>query len=920
MLYLTLSLRHMFRHWRLNIPILLVMVMGSAFASGLPMLASMIAGGALSQSLLDATVPKRNLEIRGEGLSGEHDELLQSTLGDWIQQRMEIREVTQEAERTIHSAAGEETSISGILYLSFWSFDKLDDLTDVVAGRMPSDSVWDEPSKGRLLEVAVGAEAATRMDLNLGDEIKFYEELITVRVVGILSPKDPTADVWWGDDLLLPFNIRKETGLSQTDTIFISLLVSPEMMQAELPSHKMYRRFLLDLDAIDVQNADVMCENLVKLETNLNSLGSKLVTGLVELIKEYQVQRGLAQISLLLLTVQSIIAVLYTLAMVSSYLLDQSQGEVIALAGRGYSSWQITRIFAIEMAVLAFVLALPAGPFVAYGAFRFWSFLTGHMVLKGIPPESWALSAGVLLIGCLTLVIPLVLRTRRTLSEWYSEVGRPPESPWWQRLIFDIILLALGGFAYWQLTQTGGFIRSLGEASESFLGAADPVLLLGPTLLILAVALLAIRLFPILLQVLAKGSQSSSGLALPLGLSQLARAPSGPVRVAILISLTVGLAFFAVVFERSIEDRQVEVAHYLAGADLRVVQSLSRSKADQDRDSITALPGIQATSQAYRTRSRWGEGSGIVVDFLAVEPSTMGKVSTFPPGLSSVSMEAILKVLEPSEKDVIPIVLSYDAPPRDKQIGDQVQYRVGQQKYEFEVRGIIVNYPTLDNPFVITNLPALEQVIDLNSSALALIGTRELWLAVQPSFHEAVVETLQDQAKEEVGLASFQASRIADDAQARLKTFQGDLAAKTANVAFRLNAITLGILSVGGFALVQIFAAVRRRRQFSVLRAIGFSTAQFAGVIFLEGLMLLILGILLGFGIGYGLAYLMKPFLSLTLQASLGGAAIDQLIVPWSTIGGTLLVLAGLDILALVVLLVGLLRSKTHQTLRVSEE
>ena len=84
--------------------------------------------------------------------------------------------------------------------------------------------------------------------------------------------------------------------------------------------------------------------------------------------------------------------------------------------------------------------------------------------------------------------------------------------------------------------------------------------------------------------------------------------------------------------------------------------------------------------------------------------------------------------------------------------------------------------------------------------------------------------------------------------------------------------------------------------------------------------MLLTLGILLGFGIGYGLAFLMKPFLSLTLQASLGGVAIDRLIVPWSSVAKTLLVLVGFDILALVLLVVGLLRSKIHQVLRITEE
>jgi ABC-type antimicrobial peptide transport system permease subunit len=193
-------------------------------------------------------------------------------------------------------------------------------------------------------------------------------------------------------------------------------------------------------------------------------------------------------------------------------------------------------------------------------------------------------------------------------------------------------------------------------------------------------------------------------------------------------------------------------------------------------------------------------------------------------------------------------------------------------------------------------------------------------LEVNPAYHKTLVETLRNQAKEDAGLPSFQASRIADDAQARIKTLQSDLVARTSITAFRLNAISLGVLSVGGFVLVQVFAALRRRRQFSVLRALGFSAGQFAGVIFLEGLMLLFLGILLGIGIGYGLANLMKPFLSLTLQASLGGAAIDRLIVPWSVIGQILILLAIFDILALVFLFIGLLRSKIHQTLRISEE
>ena len=919
MLWLTLSFRHLLRHWRLNVPILIVMIMGSAFASGLPMLATVIAGQTLYQSLQDSAVPLRNLEVRGENLSEEHDRLLREFMGDWIEEKAEVRQVTHEAETIIRSADGETWGFSGLLYLSFWSFEHLGNLAELLEGRMPADAAWDEPTKGRILEVVVGAEAANQMELALGDEIKFYDAPVTVRIVGILSPKDPNAGIWWGDNRLLPFNIQRETGINQTDTVFISMLLPPEVMIAELPSHEMYWRVLIDRESISVENADILRDRLVKLESNINSQGGSIVTGLVELIQTYQDQRMLAQVSLLLLTVQSIFAVLYTLGMVSSYLLDQSQREIITLAGRGYSGLQITRVFTVEAAVLAFLIALPIGPWIAAGGFRAWSALSGIPVRPGIPLEAWALSAVVLVFGWLTLAIPLYLSTRRTLLLWQSQAGRPPERPWWQRLVLDLALLALGGFAYWQLTESGGFVRG-GGVSGSFLGAADPVLLLGPSLLILAVALLTIRLFPVLLQLLSYVGQSFSGLTLSIGLKQLARSPSGPVRVAILISLTVGLAFFATVFDQSIHNRQVEVAQYLAGADLRLVQSLDQAEAEADRSAVAALPGVGATSQIYRTRSRWGEGSGIVVDFLAVEPSTLAQVSAFPTGLSSVSMEAILKTLEPVESDRIPIVLSYDAPPRNKEIGDEVRYRIGARQYDFEVRGIVVNFPTLTNPFVIAHLPAVEDKVNLNASSMAVIGNRELWLDVDPAYHESLVDALQSQAKEEVGLPSFQASRIADDAQARVRTFQSDLVARTAITAFRLNAVTLGVLSVGGFILVQVFAAIRRRRQFSVLRALGFSTGQFAGVIFLEGLMLLFLGILLGFGIGYGLAYLMKPFLSLTLQASLGGAAIDRLIVPWSNIGQTLLFLAGFDVLALLVLMIGLLQSKIHQTLRVSEE
>ena len=195
-----------------------------------------------------------------------------------------------------------------------------------------------------------------------------------------------------------------------------------------------------------------------------------------------------------------------------------------------------------------------------------------------------------------------------------------------------------------------------------------------------------------------------------------------------------------------------------------------------------------------------------------------------------------------------------------------------------------------------------------------------MWLEVNPVEHANLVGRFESQAKEEVGLASFQAARVIDDAQARLRSFKADLVSRTANTAFQLNAIILGTLSVGGFLLVQVFTARSRRMEFIVLRALGLSTRQLFGLLFLEGLILMFLGLLLGIGIGYGLAFVMRPFLSLTLAESLGGGAIDQVIIHWPTVAENLVVFVGFYILALLSMLIGLLLSNVHRTLRVLDE
>ena len=110
----------------------------------------------------------------------------------------------------------------------------------------------------------------------------------------------------------------------------------------------------------------------------------------------------------------------------------------------------------------------------------------------------------------------------------------------WQRLSIEFCVLGLGGLAYWQLLETGSLTQT------------DPVLLLGPSLLLLALGFVFARFLPPLLRWAAWAAGAVRGLILPLGLNRLARHPSGFGRVLLLTSLTAGLIVFATVFRDSI--------------------------------------------------------------------------------------------------------------------------------------------------------------------------------------------------------------------------------------------------------------------------------------------------------------------------------------------------------------------------------
>src|SRR5262249_32096862 len=131
----------------------------------------------------------------------------------------------------------------------------------------------------------------------------------------------------------------------------------------------------------------------------------------------------------------------------------------------------------------------------------------------------------------------------------------------------------------------------------------DPLLLVTPGLVLLAGGLVTLRLLPLGARVGAWLAARGRGAPALLAFAQVARSTRQFSRLALLLTLAVGLAVFALTFNASLDRNAADHAAYAAGGDLRL-QSGSPARAYHFTtldDRLAALPGVTAVTSLYRT-------------------------------------------------------------------------------------------------------------------------------------------------------------------------------------------------------------------------------------------------------------------------------------------------------------------------------
>ena len=532
----------------------------------------------------------------------------------------------------------------------FLSATDINDRIVYIVGNAPSNLVSFEEDVPTV-EAALVWDRASQFDIRVGDIIDTVPEvrgigLVRVRITGIFSIPAPTDDYWTGlsDPIVRPLAIvdgrENPIVLLIEESVMLNtiaeanaglpadfrwhLFVDSEYFKALSLNESITR--LADFEdriSLEVTRADV----LTVLESRLNSLQRRML---------------FARIPMLLLAALAITSIAYYLFMVAGIIARRRASETSMLRSRGIAVVQIFRSYAIESVIIAGVPAIIA-PLVgialvaSLGLLPAYRSVTDSLFLNvefAWQSWIWSIGAGLFVFGI--LLLPAIMGTRRGIIDQYQSEARPERPPFFQRYYLDLIFLAIGSLVWWELTTRGSVIASNREGENS----ADITLLFSPALFLLVVALLFMRLFPLLAQLIAAIGSRFTSAEVTLGLWRLRRSPYWYVWPVLLLVLVSGLGVVSGTLASTLARSTEEQILYESGADFRFVptQPPTNDVIEQARQ----IDGVENATEAFRASGRFGTTSlGFGFNMLAVDSHRFADTAWFREDFSETEFQEL---------------------------------------------------------------------------------------------------------------------------------------------------------------------------------------------------------------------------------------------------------------------------------------
>jgi hypothetical protein len=622
-----------------------------------PIYADAVTTGSLRRSLADAPIAEANLvvttRVEPAGFSAD-DQLVQDAVTDVF--RNTGGELYRRGTSDSYAPIGLPGEHDNDLVV-FRFFTDIEPRIEVVAGSWPvtTDDV---------VEVAVVESTAAALSLSVGDRFEVAsrrapDETTEVAIAAVYRIVDRTDPYWYGDNLDVE---GVDEGVSFTT--YGPLLVTPETYFATVGMGTSNMRWTvfprhdqLTADAVgglisringlpDRLNADRSIANLMQTTTGLGTLLSGTERSLL-----------VTRAAVLVVTVQLAILAAYALLLTAGLLADVRQVESTTLVARGGEGRQLLAMSVMEGLLLT-VPALAIGPPLTAAILRSFN-RWGPLAEVGVPIEptvngaSWQLAALAAVMCVAAIAVPSYRSVRRTGSI-RARRARPVVGLA-RRAGADLALLAVAGIGLWQLSRYGA---ALTRTVRGRLGV-DPLLVAAPAIALLAGAVLALRIMPLLARasevVVARGRQAVTGLAV----WHLGRQPHRYVRSALLLMLAVGMSFFALAYDATWRHSQRDQAEFQIGADVQVAPARQAADSIPDaylRKAYQQLPGFESASPVLETKGSI-PGATLPIQYVLLDAATAPQTVAFRPDLADEPLDALMEPLAEDRRRLPGVVL-----------------------------------------------------------------------------------------------------------------------------------------------------------------------------------------------------------------------------------------------------------------------
>ena len=516
-------------------------------------------------------------------------------------------------------------------------FESVQEHITLVEGQWPDPAPVATPDEPPVIDVAMGTEAAASGGFAIGEVRDIHAswrddaEPIQIRVVGLVEPIDYTAR-YWGvrrDHFHVPVEKTDAFAFFAPKSTLIDAMAGymPEL-RARLEVYAQVERsaFVADEAGLAAIRFRAAFESIAKEIDR-----ARVETEIVSVLNDYETKEFFSSIPLLVLTLQIVGIVLFYLVLVSTMVVERQSAEVALLKSRGAGLGHIMSISTLE-GLLLVALAMGLGPLVAREAIAFLGYSPAFEGLTGgtrlnveLTGEVYIYAAIGAALSFIALIWPAWRSNRATVVHFARSTSRPEDKPVFQRYYLDLVVVAVGALLFFQLQESGSLV------TEDLFGGLqqDPLLLIAPAVFVVTVAVLFLRLFPLVLSAFGGIARVLGGASTQMVLWHLTRAPVQPGRLALLLIMATSLGMFGGTFGATLDKSFDDRASYQSGAALRLADLRSSgASVNMLEQDLAEAPGIGEISYVIRQNASFSRGALDVTDatILGIDPESFTDV------------------------------------------------------------------------------------------------------------------------------------------------------------------------------------------------------------------------------------------------------------------------------------------------------